>query len=103
MVKKDTISAKVCGDESIDVSNEMLLGNYNGTPSRYTTLLKGILDGCDVKNLYSEGGSLHDGEGCGCVSSMNDVCTVLKVELESEIDLYIGAVAEFNKIEIIFD
>ena len=33
----------------------VLLGNYNGTPSRYSTLLRGIQDGSDCKVIYARG------------------------------------------------
>ncbi|MBR4933762.1 MAG: glycoside hydrolase family 3 C-terminal domain-containing protein, partial [Clostridia bacterium] len=33
----------------------VLLGNYNGTPSRYYTLLRGIQEGTDNKVLYARG------------------------------------------------
>lgn len=33
----------------------VLLGNYNGTPSRYTTLLRGIQDGFEGRVLYARG------------------------------------------------
>lgn len=33
----------------------ILLGNYNGTPSRYSTILRGIQDGCDARIIYAAG------------------------------------------------
>ena len=33
----------------------VLLGNYNGTPSKYATLLRGIQDGTDAKVIYARG------------------------------------------------
>ena len=36
-------------------SKTALLGNYFGTPSRYSTLLRGIQDGCDCKVIYARG------------------------------------------------
>ena len=36
-------------------SIDVLLGNYNGTPSRYTTLLQGIQEACSGKVRYAEG------------------------------------------------
>lgn len=36
-------------------SKTALIGNYFGTPSRYTTLLRGIQDGCDCKVIYARG------------------------------------------------
>ena len=32
-----------------------LLGNYHGTPSRYSTLLRGIQDGCECRVIYARG------------------------------------------------
>ncbi len=49
---------------------EVLLGNYNGTPSRYATLLRGIQDGCDAEILYSEGCRLFPGKGSHWVTPM---------------------------------
>ncbi len=46
----------VIGPNADDKS--VLLGNYNGTPSRYTTLLRGIQDAADergIKTLYARG------------------------------------------------
>ncbi len=34
---------------------DSLLGNYNGTPERYSTLLRGIQDACNGKVLYARG------------------------------------------------
>ncbi len=34
---------------------DILLGNYNGLPSRYTTLLRGLQDGTDAKVIYARG------------------------------------------------
>ncbi|MHB1150970.1 MAG: glycoside hydrolase family 3 C-terminal domain-containing protein [Eubacteriales bacterium] len=45
-------------------STEVLLGNYNGTPSRYTTLLRGIQDEAARQNMkvrYARGCHLFDG------------------------------------------
>lgn len=36
-------------------SKNVLLGNYNGLPSRYSTLLRGIQDNCDAKVIYALG------------------------------------------------
>ena len=45
-------------------SRDVLLGNYNGTPSVYYTLLRGIQDACAGEVLYAEGcGRVHtDGQ-----------------------------------------
>ena len=43
----------VIGPNADDKS--VLLGNYNGTPSRYTTLLKGIQDAAEGRVLYARG------------------------------------------------
>ena len=58
---KGTEHIAVIGPNADDVS--VLLGNYNGTPSRYSTILKGIQDkasghityakGCDISNSNS--------------------------------------------------
>ena len=40
-------------------SKNVLLGNYNGTPSRYTTLLRGIQDGSDNRVIYAVGCHLY--------------------------------------------
>jgi len=36
-------------------SKTALLGNYFGTPSKYTTLLRGIQDGCECRVIYARG------------------------------------------------
>ena len=44
----------VIGPNADDV--EVLLGNYNGTPSKYTTLLRGIQEGCGGADvMYAKG------------------------------------------------
>ena len=43
----------------------MLLGNYSGTPSRYTTLLRGMQEEADkrgIEILYAEGCDLYKKE-----------------------------------------
>lgn len=40
-------------------SKAVLLGNYNGTPSRYTTLLRGIQDASEGKVIYARGSHLY--------------------------------------------
>ncbi len=48
-------------------SREALLGNYNGTPSVYSTLLRGIQDGTDADVIYAQGCDLFrniDGGWC---------------------------------------
>ena len=50
---KDDRTVAVIGPNADDVS--VLLGNYNGTPSRYTTLLRGIQDACPGKVIYAKG------------------------------------------------
>lgn len=53
------------GNETIAVigpnadSTAVLLGNYNGTPSRYTTLLRGIQEAAEGKVLYARGSHLY--------------------------------------------
>ena len=49
----NTRTIAVIGPNADDVS--VLLGNYEGRPSRYTTLLRGIQDGCDAKVIYAKG------------------------------------------------
>lgn len=41
-------------------SKDVLLGNYNGTPFRYTTLLRGIQEGTDAQVRYARGCHLWD-------------------------------------------
>lgn len=43
----------------------VLLANYNGTPSKYTTLLRGIQDGTDAKVIYARGCHTYK-EALGC-------------------------------------
>ena len=38
----------------------VLLGNYNGTPSRYSTLLRGIQDACEGEVFYARGSNLFN-------------------------------------------
>jgi beta-glucosidase len=40
-------------------SKTALLGNYFGTPSRYSTLLRGIQDSCDCRVIYARGCHLY--------------------------------------------
>ena len=41
-------------------SKDVLLGNYNGTPSSYVTLLRGIQEGTDAQIRYARGSHLWD-------------------------------------------
>ena len=41
-------------------SKGVLLGNYNGTPSRYTTILRGIQDASEGRVIYARGCHLYD-------------------------------------------
>lgn len=50
---KNVNSIAVIGPNADDKS--VLLGNYNGTPSKYTTLLKGIQDATKAKVYYAKG------------------------------------------------
>lgn len=50
---KDSKTVAVIGPNADKIS--VLLGNYNGIPSRYTTVLRGIQDAIDARVLYSEG------------------------------------------------
>lgn len=51
-VKKIAVIGPNADDKSV------LLGNYNGTPSRYSTLLKGIQDGTDAEVIYAYGSKI---------------------------------------------
>lgn len=55
---KDKKKIAVIGPNADDKS--VLLGNYEGTPSRYSTLLRGIQDACDATVLYAYGCHLYD-------------------------------------------
>lgn len=48
---RDVKTVAVIGPNADDRS--VLLGNYNGTPAYYSTLLRGIQDGTDARVLYS--------------------------------------------------
>lgn len=48
----------VIGPNADDTS--VLLGNYNGTPSRYSTLLRGIQDAFDGQVYYAKGCHIYD-------------------------------------------
>lgn len=52
-IKNSDITIAVIGPNADDKS--VLLGNYNGTPSRYTTLLRGIQEGTEAKVIYARG------------------------------------------------
>lgn len=41
-------------------SKAVLLGNYNGQPARYSTLLRGIQDGSDCRIIYARGARLYE-------------------------------------------
>ncbi len=58
-LSKDVKTIAVIGPNSDDA--RVLKGNYNGTPSRYTTLLKGIQDGFDGRVLFAQGCHPYDG------------------------------------------
>lgn len=64
MLKNDGI-LPIKGKKTIAVigpnadNKEVLLGNYNGTPSRYSTLLRGIQDGSDNRVIYAVGCHLY--------------------------------------------
>ncbi len=55
---KSVKSIAVIGPNADDRS--VLLGNYNGTPSRYTTLLRGIQDNTNAKVYYARGCDIYD-------------------------------------------
>ena len=50
---KDVRTVAVIGPNADEQS--VLLGNYNGTPARYATLLRGIQDGFDGRVIYARG------------------------------------------------
>ncbi len=50
---KNTKTIAVIGPNADDKG--VLLGNYNGTPSKYSTILKGIQDGTDANVIYALG------------------------------------------------
>ena len=52
---KEKKKIAVIGPNADDIS--ILLGNYNGFPSRYSTLLRGIQEGSDADIIYSRGSS----------------------------------------------
>ena len=52
-IKKDVKTIAVIGPNADE--RNVLLGNYNGYPSRYSTFLKGIQDGFDGRVLYAKG------------------------------------------------
>ena len=52
---KEQKKIAVIGPNADDIS--ILLGNYNGFPSRYSTLLRGIQEGSDADIIYSRGSS----------------------------------------------
>lgn len=55
---KNVKTIAVIGPNADDKS--VLLGNYNGTPSKYTTILKGIQDTTDAKVIYARGCHIFD-------------------------------------------
>lgn len=55
---KKEVSVAVIGPNADDQS--VLLGNYNGTPSRYTTLLRGIQDIAEGNVIYARGCHIFD-------------------------------------------
>ena len=52
-LKKEIKKLAVIGPNADDVS--VLLGNYNGYPSRYSTFLRGLQDAFDGEIIYSKG------------------------------------------------
>lgn len=52
-IKKDVKTIAVIGPNADE--RNVLLGNYNGYPSKYSTFLKGIQDGFDGRVLYAKG------------------------------------------------
>lgn len=52
-LKKDVRTIAVIGPNASD--REVLLGNYNGTPTKYHTFLDGIMEGSDANVIYARG------------------------------------------------
>jgi len=57
---KNVKTIAVIGPNADDIS--VLLGNYNGTPSKYSTILKGIQDATDAKVYYAKGCHIYEEE-----------------------------------------
>jgi len=55
---RDAKTIAVIGPNCDEVA--VLLGNYNGRPSKYTTLLEGIQNGSDAKVIYAKGCHIFD-------------------------------------------
>lgn len=55
---KNPKTIAVIGPNADDKS--VLLGNYNGTPSKHTTILRGIQDAADAKVYYARGCHIYD-------------------------------------------
>lgn len=55
---KNIKSIAVIGPNADD--KDVLLGNYNGTPSKYTTFLKGIQDATESRVYYAKGCHIYD-------------------------------------------
>ncbi len=90
---KEVKTIAVIGPNADDRS--VLLGNYNGTPSRYSTLLRGIQDGSDARLLYAVGCDIWENTEDGgkilneailaaCNADVAVVCVGLNPKMEGE-------------------
>ncbi len=74
-----------------DATN-VLLGNYNGTPSRYTTILRGIQEATDARVLYAVGCDVWDDHATGkilneaIIAAKNADAVVLCLGLNPQIE-----------------
>ncbi len=66
-LKDDVKTIAVIGPNADELC--VLLGNYNGTPSKYSTLLRGIQNGTDAKVLYAKGCHVHQPWIGGCLEN----------------------------------
>ncbi len=74
---KDKRTIAVIGPNADEKS--VLLANYNGTPSHYTTLLRGIQDGTDARVIYARGSHLFsDTLGWAAEQPMNEAIIAAK-------------------------
>lgn len=69
----------VIGPNADDI--EVLLGNYNGTPSKYTTLLRGIQEGAgDSEVMYAKGcDAIFDVQYPKCYNPLNEALIVARL------------------------
>ncbi len=72
--KRQTLA--VIGPNADNLS--ILLGNYHGTPSRYTTLLRGIQDACEGNVIYARGSNLFRKPGAWSEKSFREAIIAAK-------------------------